>query len=450
MNINQEIFDNGIVNYVPISKNDFYNSRNERITHDLSDVDILLRTTHTDNQSVHNETILLVFGGFVDTFDSIYNIIEFYSGPFIYFRDKENMWYTNKKELYRRFINKYAPYENYFFMGFSMGGYASLYLSVLFPTHKCICVAIAPQATNYYNMNNKILIQPDLIYGTTEPGPYLANTTHISTNLNTLFIEHLTSLTKRYILVGKSECDDYPANYGLHLNLDLLHLGTIINFPNVSAVFYNYASHLLTGQLDLPHIYNLVLNNFNDLHDNLEFGLIKIGSTLLRKKLTGTLINNALNYGIIDMEPYHISPKVQDLIANYGNINKEFIIPEALIIFQKATLEFSTNVLQTQSNIWCALIWKSLSLVGYNIPPQAYENITENVKNFDVLCYALNGINSESPVKNWCNFAIYILLYDCTNWSNIDTSDFSNIDFKRIIDKYTVISKYHNFDSYKK
>ena len=417
------------INYLLINKSIFYNENDKRLSPDLSNIDILIRN-NTDSSCAINDQVLVFFGAWNDNFGAIYNIIKFYSGPFIYLIDRENKWYSNKLNTYLTFIRDMDKIcninvNNYVFMGFSMGGYPALYLSVLYPNKKCICITITPQVLNYFNFNNKVFLK-DLQLGSDEEPPYVTSVFNINKNIQQHFLENNNNNIKIYILVGKSECSDYK-KYNIHMYLDIFHAASLSNLNNVYICIFNRTTHVLAIELDLPYMYNLVLNNFNNLYENMEKGLVDIGLMSYRDTINNKKIHDiAILYGNIDDKASNIIPELQKLIL-------EPI--EAKNISLAVT---KLNPCISSSYLLCPLIWSALYINGYDIPQHFLRNsyITSIESDFSFYCIQL------SKLHGWDKYAIYSLLY---NKAIINDKSLSQLS-----DRYCKISKNFNFNNYKR
>tara|TARA_E500000178_G_scaffold356602_1_gene435959 strand:- start:225 stop:1409 length:1185 start_codon:yes stop_codon:yes gene_type:complete len=113
------------------------------------------------------------------------------------------------------------------------------------------------------------------------------------------------------------------------------------------------------------------------------------------------------NYNInIDVQPAHITATVQNIILRYGNIT-EFGITQA----EQIAGSVSDLSLQTQSSIWCPLIWHALSR-HYNVP----RNILDASR---IISPQLNAAVDElSAIPGWADYAVRVL-----------TTPFNNIPF---------------------
>ena len=113
------------------------------------------------------------------------------------------------------------------------------------------------------------------------------------------------------------------------------------------------------------------------------------------------------NYNInINIPPAHITATVQNIILRYGNIT-DFGITEA----EQIAGSVSDRRLQTQSSIWCPLIWHALSR-QYNVP----RNILDAYR---IISPELNAAVDElSAIPGWADYAVRVL-----------TTPFNNIPF---------------------
>lgn len=220
-----------------------------------NDADVIMREATDDND------VVLIYFGFRDDFDFnlFFNLNRNHSGMILYFIDHDNRWYDDKLGFYINIINKYTESKNkYAFYGMSMGGYASIITSLYFPKKSCIVISSTPQTVNFKTIKNLIIDCPR---------PSVANNiVHnldlIAINIPKLLQEKAGYTTKIYTLVGKSECKDNKRF------LDLFHVGMIMNFPNVSSIVYDIASHKLGEYLIVGTIISTISLNFDLLFDN--------------------------------------------------------------------------------------------------------------------------------------------------------------------------------------
>jgi len=233
-----------------------------------NDIDICIRNIN-DPVWTQKDQALIVFGGWGDRHNNLYTILKNYKGYVIYFSDKYNEWYAPMISAYISFIRDFAiSINNYVFLGWSMGGYGSLHASVYFPTKQCICISLVPQTITHKKYKNIIIKEnadtESVIDG---PRPMIQSIRQMYKDIPTILTEKSGYTTKIYTLIGKSECDDFQQHH-TPLYLDALHIGVIINYPNVSTIIYNIASHRLLERLNLIDILNIVSANFDLLFSN--------------------------------------------------------------------------------------------------------------------------------------------------------------------------------------
>jgi hypothetical protein len=249
---------------------DKINENLDGITRKLTEhsIDVVVRD-HRDPKWTNKNQALIVFGDYDHKYHGLENILNTYNGYVIYFGDKYNEWYGGLISAFISFIKGYADrIENYIFYGKSMGGYAALYASVYFPGKNCICVAISPHTINYKNYRNKITIKSNADWNKdNEHGkpPLIQTFDRIYKDIPTILSEHMGYNTKIYIMIGKSECDDYGEKME-HLNLDLLHMGAVINYNNVSSIIYGVASHHLRWHINFDNLLNVISSEFTTLY----------------------------------------------------------------------------------------------------------------------------------------------------------------------------------------
>lgn len=253
------------------------NTENYRVIHQKlteHEIDVVVRDQR-DRKWTNKTQALIVFGGYAEKHNSLQVILNNYNGYVIYFRDKYNEWYSRSISAFISFIQEYAGrIDNYIFYGRSMGGYAALHASVYFPEKNCICVAIVPQTINHKKYRNKIAIKSNADLGMRNKHgdpPLIQSANKIYKDIPTILTERTGYNTKIYIMIGKSECDDYGAN-NQHLNLDMLHVGAVINYDNVSSIIYNVASHRLSERINFGELLNVISSNFTTLYRSQELG----------------------------------------------------------------------------------------------------------------------------------------------------------------------------------
>jgi pimeloyl-ACP methyl ester carboxylesterase len=239
---------------------------------DLSNTDIIIRNTF-DPLFTNKTDTLIIAGGWGDNFNIIKQALKGYNGNIIYLRDKYNEWYNPLISAYTQFIIDHSiTTPNLIFLGWSMGGYAALYLSVLLRTKNCISVTLAPQTINYQNFNDKIsTIRVNKIPPVDNNPPYISNIDGIQ-NITDIFDQNYGNTTKHYIITGKSECGDFT-RYGMHLHEDILHASVVIHYPNVRMLIVNRDTHALLGQLNFKDLINYFNNNFDVLFKDQVAGL---------------------------------------------------------------------------------------------------------------------------------------------------------------------------------
>ena len=239
-------------NLYEITNNKDYKESNNKYFIYLEN-DVIIREAVDDTKIV-----LIVFGHWGDKFQLFYNLNRSSNGLIIYFNDRMNKWYSEKMGLFISIINKYAnSYEKYAFIGASMGGYGSLYSSLLFPDKKCITISLVPNIKNLANSNNIIFDTRDSTIK-----PKINQFQEIKYNVLDL-LEEKNYNTKIYTIIGRSECNDFGIK---NLSMDHFNIGMIINYPNVSTIIYNKDTHLIAGEIKFNTIYDIILCNFDILY----------------------------------------------------------------------------------------------------------------------------------------------------------------------------------------
>ena len=201
-----------------------------------------------------SDVVLISFGHWGDnTFQTFFTLNKSHQGMILYFIDSDNRWYDNKWEVYVNVIRKYADrYNKYAFFGLSMGGYASMLTSLYFPTKSCVNLSLSPQTLNFSNATNLIIDTKQ------KKNPIINKLDFISINIPKLLEERAGYTTKIYTLVGKSECDETH-----YIQFDQFHIGSIINYPNVSTIIYDISSHSLGRYLKIDSIIESLTQNFD-------------------------------------------------------------------------------------------------------------------------------------------------------------------------------------------
>ena len=236
-----------------------------------NNIDVYIRPLNDPLWTIKDQA-LIVFGGWGDRQSNLYTILKNYKGYVIYFSDKYNEWYSPLISAYISFIREYTVrIKKCIFLGWSMGGYAALHSSVFFPEKECVCISMVPQTINYKKYHNKIIIREnvdaDNHNATDKNRPLIESMNKMYKDIPTVLNEHRNYTTKIYTLVGKSECNDY-SEHKTPLYLDTLHVGAIINYPNVSSIIYNIASHRFLEKIDFISLLKTIENNFEQLYNN--------------------------------------------------------------------------------------------------------------------------------------------------------------------------------------
>lgn len=227
---------------------------------------------------IDKSKVIFYFGHFDDDLSNYRRILRFFNGHIVYFYDYQNTWYENLLEPFKQYIiNNFSDIDNYIFMGPSMGGYASLYMSVQFPEKKCICIALGAQTfqldKKIYLHDNLDYLIPDRGYNTSIKIPFI-HQTNIKKDIADLLKENPDTNTKIYLINSKFECHpdcfDSVIYHEQFIFLDNLHAGAIINFDNVKLILYNSNDHAIGSNINLKDIFSFVsnLDNFNILYEN--------------------------------------------------------------------------------------------------------------------------------------------------------------------------------------
>jgi hypothetical protein len=204
--------------------------------------------------SGENNNVLICFGFWGDNnFGMFKTISKYYNGLILYFIDTSNKWYSDKFHLYTQIINKYANmFDNYYFLGMSMGGYASIYMSLQFPNKNCVSISLNPQILST-GLKDNIIIQKE-----NESVPKVNPLGKIQFNILDKLKENMQYTTKIYTLIGKTECSDKDE----WLLMDQFHIGLIADYPNVNIIILNENTHHLGEKIKLSSIVQLIsINN---------------------------------------------------------------------------------------------------------------------------------------------------------------------------------------------
>lgn len=202
--------------------------------------------------------LLIYMASNTENLNAIFKINKF-DGNIILFCDRTNNWYHDIMSKIIKKINKYIiklKCTNIILLGQSSGGYASLYISS--KINNCICLAFNPQT---FQKNNKLLIH-DKIYHLKEP-------THLL-DLKIILNKSNTN-TKRYIFVGKSECDSMYNKNG-YFWMDSLFAGYMLDAINTQLLIVPKNMHPLFQVMDFISLYKIIILYFNTLFDDLDKG----------------------------------------------------------------------------------------------------------------------------------------------------------------------------------
>jgi hypothetical protein len=199
-----------------------------------------------------NNNVLICFGYWADdNFGMIHSVSRFYDGKIIYMVDKDKKWYSNKFIYYIKLINKYANESiNYYFLGMSMGGYASIYMSLSFPGKNCVCISFVPQILSTGKKDNIIIVQKS---DNKKIDPLMK----IEYNVLDKLKENLHYTTKMFILTGKSECEDKNE----WILMDNFHIGLIADYPNVNIIITDFETHGIGFKMKLSNIIRFINDN---------------------------------------------------------------------------------------------------------------------------------------------------------------------------------------------
>lgn len=259
------------------TKSEIIDTNNKNINNVLNtnnNIDVLIRNINDPSITIKNQ-VLFVFDGWGGRFSNLYNITKNYNGMIIFFSDKYNEWYSGLLGAFLEVIKEFAlNIDNYIFLGLSMGGYAALHASVYFPFKRSICIAIGPQTVDF-NKYKKLAFKEDVLYNEGKKvgeQPIIIPTVDIYKSIPQVFNEHEGYNTKIYNLLGKSECNDYTS-YNTPMHFDAMHIGAIMEYPNVKAVIFNAATHRLLEKFNLKNILSIIENKFDILFFNQNEGL---------------------------------------------------------------------------------------------------------------------------------------------------------------------------------
>ncbi len=142
----------------------------------------------------------------------------------------------------------------------------------------------------------------------------------------------------------------------------------------------------------------------------------------------------------IDDGKSHIKATLQNVILNFGK-NTGFGIPEAQLVAQKASLLNTNNLGNTQSSIWCPLIWKALNYNGYDVPPEWLE--VKNVDNRMFNAY----VKDLSNIKGWTEYAMEVLSQGGNQTFSSNDNSFESQKVKQLTSSYSQSYKGKNFNN---
>jgi len=180
------------------------------------------------------------------------SVSKYYDGKIIYVIDKDNKWYSNKFIYYIKIINKYAgELNNYYFFGISMGGYASIYMSLCFPGKNCVSISLNPQILSYGKKDNIIIAKKSKNSKFADP------LLDIEYNVLDKLKENLNYTTKIFVLTGLNECED-PYN---RIYIDNFHVGLIADYTNVNIIITDFQTHELTRKMKLSNLIKFINSN---------------------------------------------------------------------------------------------------------------------------------------------------------------------------------------------
>ena len=201
-----------------------------------------------------NKKVLICFGFWGDDSFSMFNTIsKYYDGLILYFIDTSNQWYSDKFNFYIQLINEYANmYNDYYFLGMSMGGYASIYMSLCFPHKRCISISLNPQILSTGSKDNIIIQRQN------ETIPKVDPLLKIKFNILDKLKENMNYTTKIYTLIGKNECSDNNE----WLLMDQFHIGLIADYPNVNIIINNESTHGIGFKIKLSSIIKIISQNY--------------------------------------------------------------------------------------------------------------------------------------------------------------------------------------------
>ena len=131
----------------------------------------------------------------------------------------------------------------------------------------------------------------------------------------------------------------------------------------------------------------------------------KLNNTNFKLEIETDLFKNAVSNSI-DSNNGHILPHLQNIILDdYFVADMDPIVQ---IIAGNASLIEPDMLTDTQSKIWCPLIWKALNYAGYDVPPEYFINLNfdddQKYINFN------NYVKELSKITGWVNYAVLILI----------------------------------------
>jgi len=199
---------------------------------------------------------------------------------YIYFGSFKCDWYQsiiynniNSIEYIKKYIKNYIKYHNVkssdlLFFGESMGGYASIYLSIFF--NNCKCIALSPQLINF---NNSIIFDD---FGNNIK---IRNGITKFKSISSLLNEKKDTCTTQIFIIN---CR-YEDNKIISMNT--LQTGTILNFPNTyvgilncdkHSIIFCYKTYLLYEYVEQLLINKNYINNPKNILKNIINSLVKV------------------------------------------------------------------------------------------------------------------------------------------------------------------------------
>ena len=208
-----------------------------------------------------SDYLLICFEGRTCNTASLGRVSKF-KGNLIYFSDHTQRWYSSTIDKYIAYINGKILQLNIrkpIIYGTSMGAYAALYSSCFIDN--AIVLSFSPQT--FLRNNTKL----------TSSNSFNLFAVNGIQDLRDLLIKYQNN-SKRYIFVGRSECDAFYGKEGPigAFFYDGINAGYLYNIPNTSIIIINKNIHHFFTDLKFDMLCDLLYREFDNILANLENG----------------------------------------------------------------------------------------------------------------------------------------------------------------------------------